>query len=130
LVLLLVLVELELMGWVRKVQFLMQKLAETVTEAARQGDTEFQTGTLGSTWLHCPEELLCCSNLRNPSCKSSIIIRLLFAVHCLQQLAQAALVPLDSILQFLEKIRYLRTGPSRIDMQQSHIKSGKHTLAP
>ena len=49
--LLLVPVELELMGWVRKVCFLMRKLLETVTEAARQGDTEFQTGTLGSSVL-------------------------------------------------------------------------------
>ena len=105
LVLLLVLVELELMGWVRKVQFLMQK-----------GDTEFQTGTIRNPRLHMAPLSWRTSLLLQPA-QSKLsklqIIRLLFAVHCLQQLAQAALVPHDSILQFLDKIRYLRTGPKQ-----------------
>lgn len=53
------------------------------------------------------------SLLLQPAQSKLQITRLLFAVHCLQHLAQAALVPLDSILQFLEKIRYLRTGPKQ-----------------
>lgn len=88
------------------------------------------SGTLGSTWLHCPEELLCCSNLRNPSypsCKSSAYC-LLFTVYsswrrrlwCLMIRSSSFWIRSDTSEQV----------PSRIDMQQSHIKSGKHTLAP